>query len=682
MKIRRTTCVVLLVVGVVAVGALMVVLYFILGRSRGQASDPSYALITAPLNNGIAFLGDPTYVRVSAMLTHRDFGEVRLLVDGTQYVLDAASQPDAPRNKVTCTSDNLRFCGSAALSLLWIPAEAGPHRLSACVLGDEKAAAPWKICTDDLTVVVTDPGAPLASAGTYQPQAGDSIASVAAKLGLPAVLVAAANPGLDAAKALTPDTAVIIPIDPSSVTLPPAPSSSSGPWTVATAGMTTALPIDKSYCYYSLGADYWTRIPAGPATFVYPLGGKLDLTSELSGLAIPAGAGSLAMECWGWSGSSLVPLGSGKTSIEPASSITIHLDGDQFAVDATLGIIPGKFETRGPKFAVPPPSLVTATSNVDVCLKHIPEGLESLFLTLMCKTAAENGDTILVWEWGAPLFPPSTPGVVWLTEIDGYRVYMVPSGSKPKLLATIHSAGQKNLDMPFLKKMIMIGTPCFFVRAYAGDLESANSNLYCLRGIPSGLATVTIDPSVVHFGGQEKHKFNSVFTACKAGLGLITGDPAIGGGEVAVGYDHYWPEDSCVTYIEEYSRAYFGFLLDVVKGPVSSAFLTYRQGGFTSAAGLSCARRLGIITADPSYDLVELLPMYGAPGTAFKVDVTSEVRNWQAGTPNNGFVFVGADESLPPTCGGIGEPGCIGGGTESCWTTYSGQQLVVTYFVP
>ena len=66
----------------------------------------------------------------------------------------------------------------------------------------------------------------------------------------------------------------------------------------------------------------------------------------------------------------------------------------------------------------------------------------------------------------------------------------------------------------------------------------------------------------------------------------------------------------------------------------------------------------------------------------FTVDVTSEVRNWQAGTPNNGFVFVGADETLPPTCGGLGEPGCIGGSTEGCWTTYAGHQLTVTYFVP
>jgi LysM repeat protein len=684
MKVSRVACGVLLALVVAAIG-LVIVLYVTRGSGKVASADPSYALITSPLNDAILFVGDPVYVRTSAMLSHRDFAGAKLLVDGQEFVLDPKAQADAPQNKVQCTSQDPKFCGSADVKLLWMGAKAGRHSLAVCLSNDAAAAVPWTVCTDAVSVVVTDLSALPPNAGTYAAQPGDTLSSVADKFGLPAAMLAAANPKVDAGKPLPKDAAVSIPGDPS---LPPpsaATGSGGGPWTVATVKMSTSQPIDKGYCYYSLGLDYWTRVPAEPQTFVYPLDGKLDLTPQLRSLTIPAGGGTLAMECWGWSGATLVPLGSGKTTITPASSSTVNLSGGQFTLVATLDTIPGNFPTEKKTLWIRPPFDLTSTASAAVCTKHGPsDGIESLLWALFCKGAADKGVETLVWEWAPSIFPIDDPSIAEVTTIDGYHVYEVPAGGKPTLIKTISHPSQKALDLSFLKGMIFLkGFPTFFVRAYAGPLESADSEHFTLMAEAPGLVTVTLDPTVEHFGGQTKHKtstppFSSV---CGVGLVLISGSPSIGPGEMAVGYDHAWPEDSCLIYNEEYSRAYVGFDLSAVKGAVDKATLTYRQGDYTSVPMHSCAYKLGVITTDPSYDLVNVLPTWSKAGMGFIEDVTSEVRNWMAGTANNGFVFVGGDETLPPDCGGLGS-GCIGGATETCWTTYTGYQLAVTYFAP
>jgi LysM repeat protein len=562
------------------------------------------------------------------------------------------------------------------LSLLWMPAQAGTHSLSACVSGDAAGGAPWKVCSEAVRVVAMDLSAPIPTAGIYVPQTGDSLDTVAQKFGLPPVLLAAANPQVDPAGTLNQDTPVNIPSDPSLIPPSGATGSGNSPWTVATVKMSTDQPIDKGYCYYSFGANYWTRVPAAPQTFVYPVNGRLDLTAEFRSLTIPPGGGSLAMECWGWSGSAIVPLGSGKTEIKPGATI-IQLQGDQFAVDATLDVIPGNFETRGPKPIIPPPQALTSTSTLDVCIKHMPPA-DFLLGPWDCKVAVERSDIILIWDWIVPYFPPDDPKYIWLTKIDGFHVYEVGSAGKRWLIKTVSLPEKKVLIL----KRSWIGSGDFMVRAYAGPLESADSNIYTLRGTGSGLATVIIaPPSAELFGGREKHKESVPLTGGPCSESLPSIVDSIGSSKIAVGYEHYEPEDSCLKYYWEYSRAQVVFQLGAVKGPVSSAKLSYRQD-FTSSPGHSCARRLDTVTTTTSgVDLSDLastpfalLPTFGSTGTVFNVNVTDAVRDWMLGTPNAGFLFRGIDETLP-------DEDYEGFTSQTCWTRYSDLKLTVTFFL-
>ena len=684
MKARRITCGLLGVLALFLIAAVVI----LVNRGKGgtgQVSDPSYVLITAPSNGDILFVGDPVYVQASAMLLRRNLGAASLFVDGGKYSLDAESQPYSNQQPINCPSTDTNFCGDVDTRQLWIPTQAGQHNVYICIDGDNTSGAAWNICSDPVNVTVVDPAAQSQPAGVYSAADGDTIASVAQKFGLPPLMVAAANPQIDPSASLPKDTPINIPGNPSLTPLSAGPGSDSSLWTVNEAKMATSQPIDKGYCYYSLGANNWTRIPAEPQTFVYPLNGQLDLTAQLRSLTIPPFGGTLTMDCWGWSGASLVSLGSGKTTFTPSSSPAIHLAGDQFTLDASLGIIPGNYETRGIKYMVPPPSGLTGISKVEDCISHIPS--DALILVWFCKAIVEVGNPMLVWEWSAPLFPPDTPGISWLSKIDGYHVYMV-LGGKTTLIKTIHDPGQKVIDAGLVKKLVYVTAkpPCFFARAFAGPLESANSNTYCLGSIPSGLATVTISDYDWDYGGRIKTKESGTvhiippyYESCMAGLAGIVGSSEIK--EVAVGWEHYEPEGSCLKFYWEYSRAHIRFDLGPVKGPVSSAVLTYRQD-FTTRPGSSCARKVGIVTTkvpaaiqDLAYDPYTLLSHYGYTGAVFKVDVTSAVRDWMLGTPNYGFLLVGVDEGLFPD-------DYEGFESDTCWTAYSNFALTVTYFVP
>ncbi|GEM_PF-4017653 len=684
MKARRVTCGVLGVLLLVVIAAVVILVNQRRGDS-GQASNPSYALITTPLNGDILFVNDPVYVQVSAMLSHRNPGVVSLFVDGGKYSLDADSQPYANQRSINCSSKDENICGTVETSQLWIPTQAGQHNLYVCIDGDNTSGAVWNICTDPVNVTVVDPATQNQPAGLYNAGEGDTVESVAGKFDLPPLMVAAANPDIDPSAPLPKDTPITIPRDPSIPPLSAGPGSDSSLWTVNEVKMATGQPIDKGYCYYSLGANNWSRIPAEPQSFVYPLNGQLDLTAQLRSLTIPPFGGTLAMDCWGWSGASLVPLGSGKTTFTPSTSPLIYLQGDQFTLDASLGIIPGSYETRGIKYMVPPPSGLTGTGKVEDCISHIPP--DALILVWFCKAIVEVGNPMLVWEWNAPIFPPDTPEISWLTKIDGYHVYMV-LGGKTTLIKTVHDSGQKVIDAGLIKKLIYVGKPpCFFARAFAGPLESANSNTYCWGSVPPGLTTVTLTPSI-GYGGQERHRITGQF--CTAGTGsVIVGSSSMAGSDFAVGYVNDLDPSSCLEAYREYSRAQAVFDLSPVKGPVSSAELSY-QMDYTSSKGNSCASRLGIVTTttpgihvkDMAYGPYVLLPTSAYPGTTFIWAVTDAVRDWQLGKPNAGFLFIGRNESLElPDCGGLFGSGCIEG-HDTCWSAYSQAKLTVTYFTP
>lgn len=675
---RRMTCVALLLVAaLLGIGGILFG-PIAFGWLSMLITDPSFASITSPLDHGILFVDNPVYVRVGAQLAHRNYGSVALYVDGEKYVLDEKLQAFSPKNSVHCSSQDIRYCGSADINLLWMPAGARTYALMVCVFGDEKPAPAWRTCTDTIHVAVVDLSVPLPSAGAYLPQDGDTLPIVAGKFGLPPEWVAAANPKADPASVLPKEVPVSIPEDPSLTPSSAGPVSGSPPWTVEQAKVTTGQPIDKGYCYYSFGGGYWSRFPAGPQTFAYPLSGQLDLSATFSSLAIPPAGGTLAMQCWGWSGATLISLGSGKTTLTPAASPIVRLQGDDFTLEATLKTIPGDFETMGPKTVISPPQNLASTSKLDGCTKHLPP--DDIFFgpVIACPDAVKNGDIILIWDWSSPLFPVDDPTTIYATKVDGFHLYQVLGPGKSALVGNISLRDKTVKILP--KSMLAAGPVTFFVRAYLGVLESANSNLYTLGSTSAGVATVVIAPRVADYGGSYKKNESWGLSTCSVGLPAIIGSSALVGSDIAVGYEHFEPDDSCLNYYWEYSRARLVFDLGAVKGPVSSAKLSYREN-VSSSPGRSCAYRLDTVTTTDSgvdlralaHDPYMLLPSKGFAGDELSVDATGAVRDWTTGTPNAGFLLLGIDESLPPE-------DYEGFTSQTCWSGYSNISLTVTYF--
>jgi len=66
--------------------------------------------------------------------------------------------------------------------------------------------------------------------------------------------------------------------------------------------------VDRAYLYLSQDNGPWIRVPSAAGTFVDAVGGRLDFSDDL-----PAGIDTSAVdiEAWGWSGGSLLDLGTG-----------------------------------------------------------------------------------------------------------------------------------------------------------------------------------------------------------------------------------------------------------------------------------------------------------------------------------------------------------------------------------
>jgi len=252
----------------------------------------------------------------------------------------------------------------------------------------------------------------------------------------------------------------------------------------------TDVPVDKTYCYYSRQEGDWSRLPADPNAFFYPLNNTFNLTNQLSTVHLSSSS-YLAVECWGWSGGGLIFLGTGKAAVAPSQS-QVKLRGDQFTLTGNLSAI-GSFpemilmdKTPTKKIAVRAPEGLTSTSSIDVCIEHA--GVIGIFF---CKSSLELGDIVLVWEWHPLIFPIDDPTVEDAKEIDGYYVYKYYPGGTPLLIKTINNPKQTVLFQPAESSLKL---PTYFVRAFRNIYVSDDSNHHTLSmGGSSALVTVTLD---------------------------------------------------------------------------------------------------------------------------------------------------------------------------------------------
>lgn len=187
--------------------------------------------------------------------------------------------------------------------------------------------------------------------------------------------------------------------------------------------------LDRAYCYFSLDGKRFERIPSAEDSSLARLGDAWDLTPYLAGLqrqvfqhAVQAPV-SVRMDCWGWRGGELLPLGS-LTDSRPRKDWSSDLTGmgPRFQLFYSLLTYHNDLPLTRELFYVdeppPPPFRVGFAANPLDCLGHVNRtggneafGDESLLWIWGCAVIPD----VLVWEW-----PPEEDWT--LGEIAGYQV--------------------------------------------------------------------------------------------------------------------------------------------------------------------------------------------------------------------------------------------------------------------
>jgi hypothetical protein len=491
-------------------------------------------------------------------------------------------------------------------------------------------------------------------------------------------------------------------------------------WRLTRVTLTSDLPVDKAYCYYSFVPGLWERIPVDPQSFVYPTGNGFDFSRQFNGLVLPQ-QGTLSLECWGWSGGALLPLGSAVSDIVQGGvnpNATLHLRGDNFSATGDARAILGKPPTMhtmggtplptptkvpGGKTPTPtktpglppmvsvtlvspsfpdlplapyihPPKSLAQTNFLDVCINHFPEDTRGFFAPLFCAPAVKNHDTILVWEWSQGDGLP----------IDGFNVYRWLPGGTPVLFKTIANPDQKIFFQTYVAPDKDVPAARYCVRAYSGADQSVCSNVWVMS-MPAavGMETVFItNPTLISwdYGNRDFRD-----TPCSYKNYPYEGmDPST---QIAVGFYYEWFADGCYRDAERWNQGTVVFNdLSGIKGPIVSAELQFQQKetavtapSGAEAAVTSCAARLDIVTATgkwgeatASSPYLALSP-YGGMDYVHRVDVTSAVMDWVSGkTPNQGFVFIGRKEGII-----VPIPKAY-----TCWSRYWIMGLLVKYYLP
>jgi hypothetical protein len=403
--------------------------------------------------------------------------------------------------------------------------------------------------------------------------------------------------------------------------------------------ITTPEPVNKVYCYMSFDKGPWTRVPPGANTFIYPTGGEFEVSEYINLLTTPPPQTdvSLALECWGWRGDTLIELGRIEQTIGPSQfNNPVVISGANFSLvghiatqvlDGTGGPAPSAY--------IAPPQFLRATTNPAEC-KQLGQNLGSTLLELLCQGAIDAGDMILSWNWWPTI--GCWPGGACkydVEDIDGYRIYVHTLGQQPTLVRSVTNPQQKVVGIP-PQPTTMLAPPCFTVRAFKGYLESEDSN--CVQPIATQ-AKVTLD-------GQDDI-WEAFFSKDGGPYFDYWGDKVFGGREgVRVGFYHDDSDSKCRAM---FWRGVIHFDLAAVKGPVTGATLSAEFAGRTckwDGCGLAQTVNCGTFLMADGADFAGP----DVPLTA-GVDVTAPVRAAQArGDTVVGFCLRGWDETMAPRC--------------------------------
>jgi hypothetical protein len=252
--------------------------------------------------------------------------------------------------------------------------------------------------------------------------------------------------------------------------------------------LTPSLPVDRLYCYASQDGSDWARIPWHAQEFVDPVEGVFDLSPHLRALGIPGTPLDLSLECWGWQGETLVPLGSGGGTIGAAEGpLEFDADGYHFEADAVFGPVEPWDRPLNILTIFPPVNL------------HYPDSLAGC-------DAFTGGDAAMEWACENlidPLTGESTSGhniLVWhyydfckydeqycegylpFSSVQGYHVYRqtknaMQQWNEPILIRTVDRNDVLMAVLSPGETTSASSRTRYFVRAFVNDgYESGDSN--------------------------------------------------------------------------------------------------------------------------------------------------------------------------------------------------------------
>ena len=427
------------------------------------------------------------------------------------------------------------------------------------------------------------------------------------------------------------------------------PNCNQGQWSslvVTRADMTSNPVMDGGvYCYLTLNNNPWGRIPN---QFTVPLtGGYYDLRPyfpNISPTSMPS-TFPLSLECYGLSGSQVVPLGKATQSIDTTKlPATVTFTGSNFTAVVTFAKGSSTAGSQPAPSNLTPPTALRLGTTVQDCTSHLSIPLLN---GLFCGATVFNNYTHLIWEWkpafcpGAGLGPNGT-SCGMDNSIDGYRIYRM-DGLKPAMMQENQQTGTKVYMFQRPPPDPNGFPPCYVVRSYRGAVESVNSNLFCLpNNSAQGITSLTLDPSYKYtedtFSDNSSKDFgcidNAVFHK------VVKENEDFGPGAFNAGYNYFWTPGTippnCWWYDNYFRRPVIQFDLSNVKGGISWAMLKFsHQKDYQSASSDTirsyCGQALNIVNSYDgdfigSYDYID--PIANGSGDESLL-VSSAARRWQ-----------------------------------------------------
>lgn len=430
--------------------------------------------------------------------------------------------------------------------------------------------------------------------------------------------------------------------------------------------LTTTKAVDKIYCYLSVNGGPWSRIPPGSNTFIFPSPAGFDLGDYLNNLISPPPPGgvTLELECWGWSGGTLVYLGYLKQEVGAGP---VELIAQDFSlIGQGLEIVGPETSPSNPSPQIAAPYNVNFAADFDDCIAHTGGVFTEQVAADICNST-KIGFTILTWHWlpGCWFPKPGETCPYTVEDIEGYHIYRQTPGNDPVqvtyvVVPKLHVA----MISPGSSAGLMI-QPEYFVRAYKGSQESQDSAH--IAGVQPKY-TVTLTNPYLWEGAVLGEKYEG-HLLCPDGFGPNYGEAATDP-PVLVGYSYTAADSSmpgCTQYWSTFRDGHIVFDLSSIHGQVTGAVLRWQVKGNSAAGGgvkgyVSYGCWIPLV--DQNSAIIANYPLSGG------YDVTTQVRAWVQGLPNKGFALLSGDRTLAWAAG------------ERCQETFGDFELDATYTSP